>query len=239
MKKKLPLDLVAISTNKVKETVKALKYSAKELEFNKIIFFTNEPNFDDFECIKIPSLKDVIQYNNIVLGLNKYIDSEHALIIQHDGHIVNPNMWSNEFLKYDYIGAPWPDDVEWNKRWNNYPPEMSKTIIKNLSINRIGNGGFSLRSKKFLEYADSFEKDFLKHGVPEDIFLNVLNFELSIDKTIKYPNVETAMKFSYETPLKGYKFQKPKRYHYFNLKRHFGWHGNHFLNANKLNNLKY
>ena len=25
-----------------------------------------------------------------------------------DGHIVNPHLWTNEFLKYDYIGAPWP-----------------------------------------------------------------------------------------------------------------------------------
>ena len=33
------------------------------------------------------------------------------------------------FFDYDYIGAPWP---------NNF-------------VNRVGNGGFSLRSKKFLE----------------------------------------------------------------------------------------
>ena len=62
-----------------------------------------------------------------------------------------------------------------------------------------------LRSKKFLEYADSFEKDFLKHGVPEDIFLNVLNFELSIDKTIKYHNY-TLNKIS----VRSFKFSSGK-----------------------------
>src|SRR5690606_2721249 len=41
----------------------------------------------------------------------------------------NPDAWTEEFLTYDYIGAPW---------W--YMDDMN-----------VGNGGFSLRSKKLLD----------------------------------------------------------------------------------------
>jgi hypothetical protein len=35
-------------------------------------------------------------------------DTEFAILVHEDGFIVNPECWSDEFLKYDYIGAPWP-----------------------------------------------------------------------------------------------------------------------------------
>jgi hypothetical protein len=51
------------------------------------------------------------------------------LLIQFDGYVVNSLSWNPAFLKYDYIGAVWPfrEDFEC-----------------------VGNGGFSLRSKKLL-----------------------------------------------------------------------------------------
>ena len=239
MRKKLPIDLVAISTNKVKETVAAIRYSSKKITFNNILFITNQHVEEDFECILIPKLESVVDYNNIVLDVNKYVKSEFAMIIQHDGHILNPDSWDNNFLNFDYIGAPWPKDKKWNARWDKYPNDISSKIKKNIQFNRIGNGGFSLRSKKFLEFSSQFEKNFLKHGVPEDIFLNLVNYELSQDFNINYPTVETAIKFSYETPLKGVNFSKLKKYQFFNTKNHLGWHGNQFLNSKKLNNVKF
>jgi hypothetical protein len=236
---KLPIDLIAISTNKVEETIAALNFSSNRLSFENIFLFTDKYIKGNFECVLIPKLKDIIEYNNVILDLNKFIKSDFALVIQHDGHILNPDNWSNEFLNYDYIGAPWPNSKEWNMRWKNYPDEISSKIFKNISQNRIGNGGFSLRSKKFLEYSSQFEKNFLKHGVPEDIFLNVVNYDLSQEFKINYPSVGTAIKFSYETPLKGSDYSKLKRYHIFDIKKHLGWHGNRFLNSKKLNKIKF
>ena len=34
--------------------------------------------------------------------------SDFALLIQHDGHIVNYRNWDNSFLEFDYIGAHGP-----------------------------------------------------------------------------------------------------------------------------------
>ncbi len=239
MKRKLPVDLVAISTNKVIETLKAIQYSVREIEFNNVYFFTNEDIDTNFNIIKIPKFSDIIDFNNFTLDLNNYVVSEFALLIQHDGHIVNPSQWKDEFLNYDYIGAPWPSDNKWNNRWRSYPEEMASTIISNLSLNRVGNGGFSLRSKKFLEYASGFKRDFKENGVPEDIFLNVYNYKLAKDFGIKYPPVSTALDFSCETPLRKLDYSKVKKYHFFNKNNHFGWHGNKFLNSKKILNLKF
>ena len=51
MKRKLPVDLVAISTNKVIETLKAIQYSVREIEFNNVYFFTNEDIDTNFNII--------------------------------------------------------------------------------------------------------------------------------------------------------------------------------------------
>ena len=107
--------------------------------------------------------------------------------------------------------------------------------MKNLNLNRIGNGGFSLRSKKFLDYSRSYKE---VDGAPEDIFLNILNYDRAFEYGIKYPDVKTAISFSYEIPLKGKNLEKEKRFHFYNKNNHFGWHGNKFINSNKLLNLK-
>ena len=68
-----------------------------------------------------------------MLKIGEYIESDFALVVQDDGHIVNPNNWSDEFLAYDYIGAPWPSSRKWNKRWKG---ENRDKIISSLSKNR-------------------------------------------------------------------------------------------------------
>ena len=235
----LPVDLIAISTNKTSETVKAIEFTKKNINFKNVFLFTSEVINGDFNIIKIHKFKDIVEYNNFTLNLNDYVMSDFALLIQHDGHIVNYRNWDNSFLEFDYIGAPWPLDDNWNKRWDLYPKELSNKIKENLKKNRVGNGGFSLRSKKFLEYASSFERNFIKHGVPEDIYLNIYNYEKALDFGIKYPTVSKALEFSYETPLKGSNLSKVKKYHFFNKHKHLGWHGNKFLNSKKLDNLKF
>lgn len=66
-------------------------------------------------------------------------NSSHVLNIEWDSGLNDPNMWSNEFLKYDYIGAPWP----WHPK-----------------NERVGNGGFSLLSRRLLEALSNFNYAF-------------------------------------------------------------------------------
>ena len=60
--------------------------------------------------------------------LPNIIKTEFMLGIHDDGFVINPNLWTDQFLKYDYIGAPW-----------------SHTIPYYGQKYRVGNGGFSLR----------------------------------------------------------------------------------------------
>jgi hypothetical protein len=61
------------------------------------------------------------------------IQEDFALIVQADGHAINPHSWSNEFLLYDYVGSP-----------------FNLNLIPHLEY-AVGNGGFSLRSYKLCQ----------------------------------------------------------------------------------------
>ena len=96
----------------------------------------------------------------------RIVKTEFALIVQDDGWILNPENCTDNYLEYDYIGAPihlakikeirttkehWCRGFEWTKEIND--PEK---IITN-----VQNGGFSLRSMKMMrtlcEYNISIE----------------------------------------------------------------------------------
>lgn len=69
----------------------------------------------------------------MVRHLHEMFDTKFVLVIQWDGYILNPKAWDEIFLRYDYIGA----------RWDN----------RSKHSGCVGNGGFSLRSKKFCRAA--------------------------------------------------------------------------------------
>lgn len=78
----------------------------------------------------LPIAGDKSHYDKFcALGLHAVFETGHALVCQLDGYPVNWDSWDDEFLNYDYIGAPWPPG--WTRE-----------------DDRVGNGGFSLRSKK-------------------------------------------------------------------------------------------
>ncbi len=103
-------------------------------------------------------------------------------------------------------------------------------------MNRVGNGGFSLRSKKFLEFSDSF-KDCEGYG--EDTFLCTREYQKAVDAGIKFAPFELAVKFSYENPLIEYGTHWDQFDTKFDPTKHFGWHGSNFANTAELMGLKY
>jgi hypothetical protein len=235
LKLSIPADLITINCNKVEEGKKALEYSSREIDFKNIYFFSDQDIKGNFEHIKIGSIRGVSEYNNFILGIEKYITSEHVLVIQDDGHVLNPKHWTDEFLKYDYIGAPWPNDEKWNKRWDKYGKNISEKIRKHAPFNRVGNGGFSLRSTNFLKYSNLFSNT----GVlAEDIFLTLYNYDKAQEFGIKFPDLDLALKFSYETALKGKELRKEYKNQKLNLDNHFGWHGKKFQNTEEIMKIK-
>lgn len=212
--------ICCIDTKNKIEALLAFDKSIENIRFESYKFFTDDisdykvQRFHNlsginFEIIKIPTIKNKADYSKFCLiELGKYIDSDFCLTIQHDGYIINPQCWKEEFLNFDYIGAPWPKN--WGYR------------------NRVGNGGFCLKSKKFLNVSYNTFKDFnfqenLKRdkndiSVNEDFLSCNIYYDQFLMSGIKYADLETASYFSIEHPIAEMK-EKTFGFHDFFIRR--------------------
>jgi hypothetical protein len=199
--------------------INAANYCTKNIKFGSVKILSDTViNCDNIEIIKIPSLNQEEYSTFCLYELTNYIDTEYCLTFQGDGFIINPHLWKDEFLQYDYIGAPWLNE-------------------KN---NNVGNGGFSLRSQKFLQSAKTLDYNskiqFQPHIpagkliTPEDWFACNYKHKEMTDMGIKFADVDLAYKFSVEHP------SFIKRYDRNNLQTYnsFGFHGSFNTAAMKL-----
>lgn len=143
------ISLVAIGSTRIKETHLAIRKCCSVAKFSSVLHFTDKNNIGHNDCVKyieIPEIKSKLEYQSFVVkDFPGYViphlnDESHVLTISWDGFIVNPNAWKDYFLEFDYIGAPWV--------------EKASPILAGY----CGNGGFCLKSRKFLEVQDSIEE---------------------------------------------------------------------------------
>lgn len=136
-------------------------------------FFTSDPHCSHphVQCVRVPTL-DYFAYSEFcVEEMHKHVETDFCLTVQLDGFAVNPDLWDSKFLDYDYIGAPW------RSTWSRKLPEAY----------RVGNGGFSLRSQKFLREGAKFKwtADWSKYRLPHrrgDIFRYLLPFRYRLGR---------------------------------------------------------
>lgn len=89
----------------------------------------------------------------MMFALWRVVRTEFALVVQEDGWVVNAANWSDEFLGCDYIGAPIhlaKIDASQGTYWRNsfeWADELGKP---GHVVTPIQNGGFSLRSMRFM-----------------------------------------------------------------------------------------
>ncbi|MCR6479460.1 hypothetical protein NU688_25100 [Variovorax sp. ZS18.2.2] len=89
----------------------------------------------------------------MMFALWRVVQTEFALVVQEDGWVVNADNWRDEFLDFDYIGAPihlakidTPEGTYWRNRFE-WADELQKP---GHVVTPIQNGGFSLRSRRFM-----------------------------------------------------------------------------------------
>lgn len=134
----------------------------------------NEAVFGEIQMLSLPDITDLDKYSHFMLkDLANYVQTEYVLIVQHDGYIVNTEAWTDEFLKYDYIGAPW---------W--YEDGLN-----------VGNGGFSLRSKRLIDACAEF--DFDKYFPEDDVLCRRYRREFEA-MGFKWAPEHLAARFSWE-----------------------------------------
>jgi len=145
--------LISIDTFKPQRTADVMAQSMKWVKFAEAKLLTDQPvpkpppglqivrhSHDDKHFQNIPgSHATTLGYEwSILTELHKHVRTSHLLLQEWDSAVLNPDAWDDGWLKYSYIGAPWCDHHD-----SGWPPCTE--------ANNVGNGGFSLRSRKFCE----------------------------------------------------------------------------------------
>ena len=176
------ITLLVVDTYNYGAAVASLKKSMEQCVFARVVFFTNIPlELEGIEVIQIPSIKSKPEYSKFIIKeLYKHINTNYALITQHDGWVLNGNSWSSDFLNFDGIGSAWL----YEDQRNNF------------------NGGFCLMSKKLLTILGT--DDFIEIVSPDDEIIGRLYRNYLIEKhDIKFPDDDTCDRFAFElrTPI--------------------------------------
>lgn len=177
MKTQLPqVTLFGLDCVDIARLIQAAEICMREFDFGQVVLLSSLPS--DYPRVRqIDPVDSIGAYDEFMTKrLSPYVETEFVLTIQFDGFILNPDAWSDEFLQYDYIGAPW---------W-----------LEGHCV--VGNGGFSIRSKKLLEVLESDASIPRPAGVPEDWLICVDCREHLEKRGLKFAPVDVARRFSFE-----------------------------------------
>jgi len=208
-KLKLPnVTLVSMSSVRVRDTVFALMKSMEHIDFGRVILLSDTypsvlPSTVSFRyTTKINSIDD---YSfKVVYELPLHIETEFALIVQYDGFVINPTSWQDSFFQYDYIGAPF-----------DLPTDDFSYRDSRGEIFRVGNGGFSLRSRRLMLLPVNLPMVWEPfHGYyNEDGFICGLNRHIFESRGFKFAPFDVAKFFSHEKPLPEFSGIAPFGFH--------------------------
>jgi tetratricopeptide (TPR) repeat protein len=141
------------------------------------------------EWVHIPRIASLWDYSLFAIRqLNRHIETSHVLSIQTDGFILEPENWNNDWLQYDYIGAPWVEQ-SWNK------------------TNRVGNGGFCLRSRRLLDATAGWTEQQLERYRSvsgfwqDDVITCCAAFDDLTRAGMRFAPLTVAAAFSFEEPI--------------------------------------
>ena len=195
MKKKLKLSnitLLAATSIEIDMTQLALRISLRNIEFGAVKLLSSFPpskKYSNIEYVSIPAMNNISDYNRFIIeDLHKYFTTSYCLVIQPDSFVVDSELWKDEFLRFDYIGAPWSDKLKINPK-----------LILNVEKNPVGNGGFSLRSRKLVETTAKINFESLNFPFKnEDIIICHYLYKEMIDSGIRFAPPKLAAQFSME-----------------------------------------
>ena len=170
------VSLVCVETRRSHLAVQAMQRCRRQADFAECLLLSpHAPGLPvAIRHVRIPDIASVAQYSAfMVKQLGAYFSADHALVVQWDGFITDASRWDPNFLDYDYIGAPWPDQPM-----------------------AVGNGGFSLRSRRLVE---ALQKIDTPQTHPEDhVICGRYRPELESRFGIRFAPLDVARRFSWE-----------------------------------------
>lgn len=177
--------LVTIETMHHKLAKRAMEETLERVPFKNVLVFSDQDFLPGSKFVKIEH-GDMFSYcNRLLKGMLEHVDTSHVIFQQWDAMVHDGSKWRDYFLNYDYIGAVWP--------WR--PPG-----------DNVGNGGFSLRSRRLLEALQAPHlqmNPFGPHGVQEDNYI-CLEWRKELEaQGIEYAAPNVANQFSIELAPEG------------------------------------
>ena len=188
--------LICLTNQKFEDHKKMIDDSCKNINFGAVKIIWDE------KCNSIEKWNEKIIYD-----LPKYIDTSHALLMHADSQIIHPELWDNEWLKYDWCSSPWP-----------LPTDSYSYRSESGKIQRVGNS-VGLRSKKLMDLiATKPEKEFWaikeKYGnCNEDGWICCHNREWLESQGCTFMPFEEALHFGREHILPENKYIKTFLFH--------------------------
>lgn len=191
------VSLVAVSGIDPDGALKALRLSMRGVRYKEAVLVSHREPQADMTGITFkkcapgdlastdPKNKDDYSYF-MAYRLHEYVEGDFALIVHNDAYVLRPEKWEPAFLDYDYIGAPWPPGVH-------FTPEGVNV--------RVGNGGFSLRSKRLLRILVDLGIPFSDSGTGfynEDGIICVHHRKALEDAGMRFAPPDIAARFSHE-----------------------------------------
>ncbi len=140
----------------------------------EVIFSGARPSVDGIDWQRVEFSSHPRDYNQWCLReAYRCFSTRFVLIWQLDGFVLNPKQWRPSFLEYDYIGSPF-------------------FFIPGA----VGNGGFSLRSKRLCKMASSLPD---QGESAEDAFVCVAHRKRLVKRGLRFAPIELASKWGIES----------------------------------------
>lgn len=193
MRPSLPdVTLLAVTGVAVDATARALSASLDQADFARALLLSHRSptarNDPRIEWRGIEPLRSKADYSAFMLHrLHEHVSTSHALCVQWDGFVLDGSAWQPKFLEYDYIGAVWPQFSDGHN---------------------VGNGGFSLRSRRLMLATKDFEYD---GANPEDVV---------IARSCRQQLEDRGFRFAPEAVARAFAFERTAP-----TSREFGFHG--------------
>ena len=212
------ITVVAIhGNNGIEKEIFALEKTAEGLPGCRTLLITNKAVESPIPQKYVWQELDYFGYSEFVIYcLHNYIETDYVLIVQSDGWMLNAENWRDEWYNYDYIGG-WTHAAFDGDRFYKWYEYMNCEH----PVRVVQNGGFSLRSKKFLEAPSKY--GIVRHA-KSNAELN--NEDIQLCCFMRPALEKVGMKFAPESESKLFSFEHlhPILHQDIDLKKIFGHH---------------
>lgn len=149
----------------------------KKVSFQDVVVMTDKPHlFKGYSTTKIDDASNKLGWEKQRwIDLPEVITTNHMLFMEWDAGIYLPGYWDQDYLSYDYIGAPWWYTDAWN----------------------VGNGGFTLRSQELNQFLARHIDTFPCLEPGDEVLCRRYRPTLEIHG-FKWPSNELAHQFAFE-----------------------------------------